>query len=487
MLTPADARARTTPLPDGEELIVSPGLRFDAFAITNMAQSKTFFKAGCAVCPEASLALTLHETSGHIQCLLPDAFWTSHDFTFLVDFASTTARTHLHLVHCIYLGDQCIVESFSFGAIEHNVAYRWLVEWMNPFSFLSASDTTQPTHSDVFYFDNDTLLAHHRVSFQAVPEVGGHRENQLFDALEARALAPIRTALHHLARVPQMYKLTHDVLFDLIDDGAIDIARLLVDHGATLSGTCSDRLLTRALDRSDIEMVSYALDHGANVQSTIFGQTQLQRMVLAGNDAMVDVLVNAGAYVGNPCDLHDHIDRDCSRHCKVAEAPLVAAYTSNQPRMAQLLLDLHAPIDVAQKAAPRNNLLALCLLHVTDQCARRWHIQQLLERGAIATIRQPNQDGVTPYALATSMNEFMIRESFDFYTKATSDAPQDDNAADVCGQNAAAAWRLQTSTSIWELSPRGSTASSYEYDSDAPSSESDGDWTLVDDDVDMVH
>ncbi|KDO18159.1 hypothetical protein SPRG_16434 [Saprolegnia parasitica CBS 223.65] len=404
MLSPDDARARTSPLPDGTELLASPGLRFDAFAITDVGKCKTFFKTGCAVCAEASLSLTLHETSGRIQCLLPDAFWTSHDFMYLVDFTSDAARTNVHFVQCIYLGDHCIVESFSFGAIEPNVAYRWEVEWMNPFY---CATNTRDLPSDVFYFDENTLLAHHRLSFASMSKVDGDRTTQFFSALGAGALPSIRTALHNLAYVPPLYKHSSDDLFDLIDRGAFDVVRLLVDHGATLSGA--------------------------------------------------------------------------------AEAPLVAAYTSNQPCMAQLLLDLHAPIDVVQKAAPRNVLLALCLLHLTDKCARRWHILQLLERGAATTIRKPNQGGMTPYALATSMDEAMILESFDFYTKATSDTPpDDDDAADLCWQSLATAWRLQTSTSL-ERSPQGSGSSVYEYDSDVPSGESDDDWTLVDDYVDTVN
>ncbi|KDO23586.1 hypothetical protein SPRG_10781 [Saprolegnia parasitica CBS 223.65] len=487
MLTPDDARARTSPLPDGTELLASPGLRFDAFAITDVGRFKTFFKTGCAVCAEASLSLTLHETSGRIQCLLPDAFWTSRYFMYLVDFTSDAARTNVHLVQCIYLGDHCIVESFSFGAIEPNVAYRWEVEWMNPFYF-ETHTRDMPTCSDVFYFDETTLLAHHRLSFAPLPMAVGDRTTQLFNALEAGALTSIRTALHHLAYVPPLYKHRSDDRFDWIDRGAFDVVRLLVDHGATLSGTCSDRLLARALDHSDVETVGYALEHGANVQSTNFEQTLLQRMVLAGNEAMVEVLVSAGAYLGNPCDLHDNsIDWDCSRRCQQSEAPLVAAYTSNQPRMAQLLLDLHAPIDVVQKAAPRNGLLALCLLHLTDECARRWHILQLLERGAATSIRKPNQGGMTPYALATWMDEAMILESFDFYTKAASDTPpDDDDAADLCWQSLATAWRLQTSTSL-EQPPQGSGSSVYEYDSDVSSGESDDDWTLVDDYVDTVN
>ncbi|KDO23598.1 hypothetical protein SPRG_10793 [Saprolegnia parasitica CBS 223.65] len=207
------------------------------------------------------------------------------------------------------------------------------------------------------------------------------------------------------------------VLEDAIDAGAFDVVCLLADHGADISGSSSHRLLARALGRSDVETAVYALDHGANVRSMIEEQTLLQRMVLAGNEAMVEVLVSAGAYLGSPCDLHDSIDWDCSRRCQQSEAPLVAAYTSNQPRMAQLLLDLHAPIDVVQKAAPRNGLLALCLLHLTDECARRWHILQLLERGAATSIRKPNQDGMTPYALATSKGATTVRKSFDVYIK----------------------------------------------------------------------
>ncbi|EQC36598.1 hypothetical protein, variant [Saprolegnia diclina VS20] len=345
----------------------------------------------------------------------------------------------------MYLGDRVQVESLAFGPVQANVATSWTRKRMNPFYFATPSAMTSPARSDVFYFnEKNALVGHHRLLLGSVLTPDNHYKNQLVDHVVLRERASIRTTLHKVVIVPSLYKYNRDVLLDAIDDGADDIVRLLVDHGADIKGVCSDRLLARALDQSDVETAIYALKHGADVQSRI----ELARMVLAGNDAMLEVLVNAGAYLGDPCDLHKYIR--CGRRCPPTEAPLVAAYTSNQPRMAQLLLDLHAPIDVAQKAAPRNCLLALCLPHLTDECARRWHILQLLERGAATMMHKPNQDGMTPYELATAMGATTIRKSFDLYTKSSAakladDGPVDDNCA----------------------SPAGSSALSYTYDSDA--------------------
>ncbi|KDO17151.1 hypothetical protein SPRG_17450 [Saprolegnia parasitica CBS 223.65] len=95
---------------------------------------------------------------------------------------------------------------------------------MNPFYFATSIAMT-----DVFNFnEHDTLLDHHRLLLGSVPDK--HYENQLIEHVLLRQFGAVRTTLHKLAIVPILYKYGRHVLED-----AIDVVRLLADHGAHIS------------------------------------------------------------------------------------------------------------------------------------------------------------------------------------------------------------------------------------------------------------
>ncbi|KDO23587.1 hypothetical protein SPRG_10782 [Saprolegnia parasitica CBS 223.65] len=278
----------------------------------------------------------------------------------------------LRLVHCLYdkaSSSAAHVDHTLDGPFQPGIEYSWRVALAS----LSCAPTL-PRPCDVFFFEGDTPLLHHRMTFTASVSVP---QDLLYDAIEKGLTIGVMDALHRGALTPA----TGGVALHLaVQKRYFPIIDVLLAHGASFEAmdaaragfllTTSHSVLYRAMKAGDMDMLRFLLARGVRALSEDGGNA----LLLAIARGTPDII---------QCFLQ-HMRADDDLNARFAwkagmVSPLSAAYDCNEPEIALQLLEAGAS---AVASGRSHSVLLYCITGVVDADTVLAHVVLLLERGA---------------------------------------------------------------------------------------------------------
>ncbi|KAF4470193.1 Transient receptor potential channel pyrexia [Fusarium albosuccineum] len=180
--------------------------------------------------------------------------------------------------------------------------------------------------------------------------------------------------------------------------GHLPLVELLIDCGASLSGTC----VTNAVDQGYEAIVALLIDKGANINLPTFpSKPALQIAITQGSDSVVQLLLDHGADVnlqtsGRTSSLHCAVSRDSEplvrllldhgAHTNLQDddgaSPLHTAVRHNYEPLVRLLLEHGADVNLLDDMG--TSALALATKQGSDSM-----VQMLLDHGANVNLQDP--------------------------------------------------------------------------------------------------
>ncbi|OQR94570.1 hypothetical protein ACHHYP_01119 [Achlya hypogyna] len=113
---------------------------------------------GCRSCENYSQAM--EKTLGKTMAQLPRDSGMCR-FTNQYTFVATKPLTSLRLIQVLYVSELAVIVADNiFGAVVPGEEHTWSIAWGNPFT-----EDVSVVDSDVFFFDGDVILAHHRIEY----------------------------------------------------------------------------------------------------------------------------------------------------------------------------------------------------------------------------------------------------------------------------------------------------------------------------------
>jgi len=197
-----------------------------------------------------------------------------------------------------------------------------------------------------------------------------------------RDIAKVRLLLDAGARVNEKSKQNQTaLLLAASNDGAIEIARLLVAKGADpkVIGASGRTTLIMAANQNDLAMVKFFLEHGVPVNAVDstdkFGHTALMAAAAQSNTAMVKALIQKGADVNMATS-----DAATVKNGPLAfkgRTALMMAAPYGSPEMIRAFLDAHANVNARDVAGMSPLMFAVASENQDPEV-----IQMLLTAGA---------------------------------------------------------------------------------------------------------
>ncbi|OQR94583.1 hypothetical protein ACHHYP_01120 [Achlya hypogyna] len=422
----SDASLLSTPFVEEALPWLHDNFRVVDFSIVVGSSPSTLLRIGCATC-STDAASVLDETKGVLPLDVPSGFLALPSFVYRVRFQASGCEKwgKLRMIQRIYFAkDDVFVRDVRFSGTlpPDGETATWNIQWpVNPFKarvdrghFLAAH-RDQPIRSDIFYFANDRFLAHHRATFRFVSLRVATAV--LLQRVEDNAPSEKVARALHIAAFNCTAASLQDgaqLLHTAVSHRAMGTIKVLVAHGTDINSpdAAHQTVLHAAVQRSDFELAWFLLEQGANVDGAVNSSTltPLHAAIMAGNVAMVELLLHAGATIGPACALRA---TPCDpMHCDHASA-LLSAYVWGQPEAAAMLLRMGADANDARGPYPRQTILAASLGLRDDDRMR--HVVALLEHGAAASIHVPNRLGTTAMLVAVKRQLHAVVELFVHY------------------------------------------------------------------------
>ena len=160
--------------------------------------------------------------------------------------------------------------------------------------------------------------------------------NELHDAVRASDAVALKALLEAGAKVDESDYFVGTALHAAVSQGSVDIARILIEHGADLEAE-SEQLGARAVHLAasfgDVAMLELLLDSGAELNAQDDqGKTALHRAANFGGEEAVALLLNRGADIEQKDSLY-------------GRPPLVQAAVAGKIRIVTLLVEGGAEIE----------------------------------------------------------------------------------------------------------------------------------------------
>ncbi|OQR94590.1 hypothetical protein ACHHYP_01117 [Achlya hypogyna] len=363
-------------------------------------------QVGCYAC-ETSMAAALDERNGQLSIHLPDTIVAEQKFTYQLQFDAATDHADLRLVQCIYFGPNDVAtQDVAFGHAAARTTHRWDIAWHNPFHGRFGLAPEVPVSSDLFLFDQESLLVHIRISL-VLYDVDTESV-RLCDAVRDGLVNHVSDILHRgifLRAVPP------PALHEAVKKRYANLIRLLLSHSLPVDGydTVGPSIVASPLSRT-------ALYVAVEVDAVNIVKLLMARGAMPSNQAAEEAPIFLAIRLGRLEILKHFLCVDApsvidavhtTRRDSRKFSALMYAYKENRPEMALAILDAGA-----SALGPRFGASALyyCIAGLRDEVTQLAHVLMLLERGAATEIHKSNEDESTAMIYAVQTRRYDLVE-----------------------------------------------------------------------------